>query len=81
MKEFAFLGRKRKRLKKELSRIDALEKNLKETRKLLKRAMNCIGSMTREEFQASEGCQYMKWFLEGKLSANVEEGYNTGEMT
>jgi hypothetical protein len=72
-KEFAFLAKRKKQLKRELAKIEAMEANLLETRQLLDRAMNYIGSMTQQEFVNAPGGQYMRRFLDGKLEFTKEE--------
>jgi hypothetical protein len=72
-KEFAFLQRRKRRLKKELARIEAMEANLLETRQLLHSAMQAIGVCTTEEFATSESGQYMRLFLDNNLALTAEE--------
>lgn len=64
--EFKFLQFRKKQLQKELEQIEALQRNLIETRQLLDRAVSYIGSMTHEEFVNAPGGRYMELFLAGK---------------
>ena len=66
-KEFDFLQRRKEQLLKELAEIEALEANLLETRQLLDRTMDFVGTWTKEEFASSWACEYQRRFLDGKL--------------
>lgn len=71
--EFAFLHRRKAQLKRELAEIEAMEANLLETRQLLDRTMNMMGSLTRAEWANSQTAEYQRRFLDGNLAFSNEE--------
>ncbi len=80
-KEFEPLARRRAALQAEIDEIDALQESLVATRRLVRRAMLCVGSMTRKEFESCEGYDYMVRFLNNRLTFVKGELPPPGDLT